>query len=194
MRFVWVDAGNDPDFNKGARHGITGYFMPMFDGRTTLAAMQSIKAHGKVAGIYFGAGWFGNITPEQLVTKVSAEYSRVKVPDLRVMFNLEQHDPEYIARTLELWRLGHKNVGTSWSPEGMQGGWMSPLFVNRVVATRTRVVPQCFVGNMARRESDVVLRDLLKRGFPESSVTCFYDAAQLGSDWDGYAFTQGRLP
>jgi hypothetical protein len=47
---------------------------------------------------------------------------------------------------------------------------------------------------MERRESDMVLRDLTKRGFPESSVSMFYDAAQLGVGWDGYAFTQGRLP
>ncbi len=194
MRFLWVDAGNDPDFNKGDRHGITGYFMPMFDARTTPAAMQSIKARHKVAGIYFGAGWFGSISPETLVAKASGEYYRVKVPDLRVMFNLEQHDPEYIARVLELWRKGHKTVGTSWSPEGMQGGWMTGTFPNRVVATKTRVVPQCFVGNMERRESDMVLRDLLKMGFPHTSVSMFYDASQLGVGWDGYAFTMGRLP
>jgi hypothetical protein len=71
---------------------------------------------------------------------------------------------------------------------------MSPSFVQRVVGARVRVVPQCFIGNMERRESDMVLRDLTKRGFPESSVSMFYDAAQLGVGWNGYAFTQGRLP
>jgi hypothetical protein len=194
MRFVWVDAGNDPDFNKGTRHRINGYFMPMFDARTTKPTMQAIKDRGFVAGIYIGHGWFAPISPKDLVAKVAAEYKRVQVPDLRVMFNLEQHDPEYIARVLELWRKGHKTVGTSWSPEGMQGGWMTGDFPNRVVATKTRVVPQCFVGNMERRESDMVLRDLLKMGFPHTSISMFYDAAQLGDGWDGYAFTQGRLP
>lgn len=194
MRYVWVDAGNDPDWDKGDRHGITGWFMPMFDSRTTLAMMKEIKARGKAAGIYFGHGWFGPLTPEQLVLKATAEYKRVLVPDLRVMFNLEQQDPAYIARVLELWRAKHPRVGTSWSPEGMQGGWMSPDFVSRVVGVRVRVVPQCFTGDMTRRESDIVLRDLTKRGFPESSVSMFYDAAQLGAGWDGYAFTMGRLP
>jgi hypothetical protein len=194
MRFLWVDAGNDPDFTKGTRHGINGYFMPMFDARTTRATLQAVKARGCVAGIYFGHGWYGALTPDQLVAKVTAEYKRVQVPDLRVMFNLEQHDPDYIAAVLEKWRAGHKYVGTAWSPEGMQGGWMSPSFVQRVVGARVRVVPQCFIGNMERRESDMVLRDLTKRGFPESSVSMFYDAAQLGAGWDGYAFTQGRLP
>src|SRR6187551_3137849 len=103
MRFLWVDAGNDPDFNKGDRHGITGYFMPMFDARTTPEAIRSIKARGKVAGIYIGHGWFAPISPKDLVAKVAAEYKRVQVPDLRVMFNLEQHDPGYIAEVLERW-------------------------------------------------------------------------------------------
>lgn len=194
MRYVWVDAGNDPNYTKGDQHGITGYFMPMFDARTTRAKMQEIKGRGKAAGIYFGHGWYGAITPQQMVDKAVAEYNRVSVPGLRVMFNIEHHDPEYIAQVLERWRKVKPTVGTSWSPEGMQGGWMSPDFVSRVLACRTRVVPQCFVGNMARRESDMVLRDLTKRGFPESSVSIFYDAAQLGVDWNGYAFTQGRLP
>lgn len=194
MRYVWVDAGNDPNFTKGDQHGITGYFMPMLDDRTTKEQMQNIKNHGKVAGIYFGHGWYGKPSPKELVGYVAAEYNRVYVPDLRVMFNIEYHDPAYIAAVLEEWRKVRPNVGTSWSPEGMQGGWMTGDFVNRVVATKTRVVPQCFVGGMERRESDMVLRDLLKMGFPHQSVSMFYDAAQLGDGWDGYAFTQGRLP
>lgn len=194
MRYVWVDAGNDPNWDKMAQYRMTGIFMPMFDARTTPAMMAQIKNRGYAPGIYIGHGWFAPITPKDLVAKVAAEYKRVYVPGLRVQFNLEQHDPNYIAETLERWRAGHKTVGTSWTPEGMQGGWMSPDFVKRVVATKTRVVPQCFVGNMDRRESDMVLRDLTKRGFPESSVSMFYDAAQLGVGWDGYAFTMGRLP
>ena len=71
---------------------------------------------------------------------------------------------------------------------------MDPVFVSRILAARVRVVPQAFHGNMARVESDQVLRDLTRRGFPESSVSIFYDAAALGHNWDGFAFTEGRLP
>jgi hypothetical protein len=194
MRYVWVDAGNDPNWDKMIQYRMTGIFMPMFDARTTQAMMKTIQARGYAAGIYVGHGWYAPISPADLVAKVAKEYARVQVPNLRVMFNLEQHDPAYIAEVLERWRAGHKTVGTSWTMEGMQGGWMTQDFVLRVIATKTRVVPQCFVGNMDRRESDMVLRDLTKRGFPEALVTMFYDAAQLGVGWDGYAFTQGRLP
>ena len=71
---------------------------------------------------------------------------------------------------------------------------MDPAFVSRVLACRVRVVPQAFIGNMARVESDATLRDVIRRGFPENVVSVFYDAKQLGVNWDGFAFTMGRLP
>jgi hypothetical protein len=149
---------------------------------------------GGAFGLYLGHGWFPADSAEELAQRVNAEYVRLNVPGARVMFNLEEHDPDKIARVLEEWRRLQPKVNTSWSPEGMQGGWMSEAFVARVLACRVRVVPQAFAGYMARRESDVVLRDVTRRGFPEGVVSIFYDAAQLGVDWDGYAFTEGRLP
>jgi hypothetical protein len=47
---------------------------------------------------------------------------------------------------------------------------------------------------MSPRAEDQVLRNLTRRGFPETSVSLFYDAAALPRDWDGFAFTAGRLP
>lgn len=203
MRFAWTVSGDDPDWPTLERHDITGLFAPLFDSLTTKAYLRDFQARGYIAGTYLGHGWFAGLTGVQLAEKVNDEYKRLTkslgegdpaLKDVRVMFNWEQHDPEDIASGLERWRQLQPKVGTSWSPEGMQGGWMSPEFVQRVLACRVRVVPQAFVGNMTRRESDVVLRDLTKRGFPDTSVSIFYDAAQLGSDWDGYAFTAGRLP
>jgi hypothetical protein len=37
-------------------------------------------------------------------------------------------------------------------------------------------------------------RDLTKRGFLDAIITPFYDAAKLPEYWNGFAFTQGRLP
>jgi len=195
MRFVWTDAGDDPSWQVGDKNGINGYFLPMFDGLTTQAFLRDqVKTRGHVAGIYMGHNWLPGKTASELAKRASDEYRRCIVPGLRVMFNLEQHEPEFIADVLEAWRELHPFVPTSWSPEGMQGGWMQPEFVSRVLACRVRVVPQAFRGDMTRRESDVVKADVVRRGFPESVVSCFYDAAKLGEEWDGYAFTMGRLP
>jgi hypothetical protein len=195
MRFVWTDAGDDPDWGTGDRHGINGYFAPLWDDITE-EVLHEAAQRGHNVGAYFGHNWRPNASAESLVTEVTDEYGRLaaRLPQLRLMWNLEQHEPDYIADVLERWRKNFPKVNTSWSPEGMQGGWMSSDFVARVLATKTRVVPQAFVGSMERRESDIVLRDVVRRGFPENVVSIFYSAAQLGRDWDGYAFRMGTLP
>jgi len=205
VRYVWTDAGDDPDVTHGDTFGINGYFMPMFDSVTTKAYLRDeIAAKGHAVGIYIGHGWpqYVGKTPAQIAAVVSAEYARLFVPGLKVQFNLEEHDPEFVASVLEEWRKLRPVTNTSWTMEGMQGGWMGPVttfvdpshFVQRILECRVRLCPQCFIGNMARRESDVVLRDLTRRGFPEHIISPFYDAANLGVGWDGFAFTFGRLP
>jgi hypothetical protein len=78
--------------------------------------------------------------------------------------------------------------------ESMQGGWMDDEMVAAVLKARIRVVPQAYTGDMRPIAQDAALRDLLRRGFPETSISLFYDAAALPLDWDGFAFTMGRLP
>jgi hypothetical protein len=192
MRFVWTDAGDDPAWGVGDMHGIDGYFAPLFDSITPVV-LEEAGDRGHVQGAYFGHHWRPGASPAAIAAEVSAEYKKLAIPGLRIMFNLEEHDPEFVAGVLEEWRKLRPKVNTSWSPEGMQGGWMTPEFVARVLACRVRVVPQCYAGAMVRRESDVVKSNLVRRGFPENIVSCFYDAAQLGLDWDGYAYTMGRL-
>ena len=71
---------------------------------------------------------------------------------------------------------------------------MSPAFVSEVVALRVRVVPQYYKGDMAEVAQDVALKDMLAAGFPYQLVTGFYDAAALPLfNWEGFAFTMGRL-
>lgn len=196
MRFVWTDAGDDPSWSIGDKHGIDGYFAPLFDSLTPAVLTETIN-RGHVAGVYLGHNWFPGLSAADLAAKVSAEYVRLqkgRPKKLRVMLNLEEHDPEFVADTLEEWRELHPFVATSWSPEGMQGGWMDPEFVQRILACRVRVVPQAFTGSMERRESDVVKADVVRRGFPENVVSVFYPANDLGADWDGYAFRMGLLP
>ena len=201
MRFVWTDAGDDPSWHIGDAHAINGYFMPMFDPLTTRTFLRDeVQVRRHVAGIYFGHNWMPGRPAADVAKAVSTEYRRCLVPGLRVMFNLEEHDPEFVAGVLEEWRRIHPFVPTSWSPEGMQGGWMHPEFVERVLACRVRVVPQGFWGQDGRIAGDwahdQVLRDLTKRGFPENIVSIFHDAKTLPAkrNAEGYVFTMGRLP
>lgn len=202
MRFTWTVAGDDPDWTTLQEHGITGLFAPLFDSLTSRAYLKDFQARGYVAGLYLAHNQFPTLDPKALAQKVVTEYNRLTGPvgnqpalkGVRLMLNIEQHDPDFVIRALREVRRLLPTVGLSWSPEGMQGGWMSPEFVAEVVSLRVRVVPQAYTGPMLRVESDQTLRDLLDAGFPSSSISIFYDAAQLGEYWDGYAFTAGRLP
>lgn len=196
MRYVWTDAGDDPSYDVGDRHGINGYFWPMFDSLTTRENLTDCKNRGHAVGIYMAWNWpqFTGKTPKEVAAIMSEEYKRCFVPGLKVQYNDERHDPGAIMATLQEWRKLRPTINTSWTMEGMQGGWMSPTFVKAILDCRVRVVPQSYRGNMDRLESDATFRDLLKRGFPENVISCFYDAKQLGGNWDGFAFTMGRLP
>lgn len=202
MRFTWTVAGDDPDYGNCKAHGINGLFAPMFDSLTTNAYLRGFQQQGFKAGLYVGHNWFPEKGPLALASHVVTEYMRLTraqggapaLAGVRLMMNLEQHNPVFILKCLTSIRGLLPKVGLSWSPEGMQGGWMSDEFVAGILVLKIRVVPQAFIGTMQRVESDQTLRDLLDRGFPESSVSVFYDAAQLGVNWDGYAFTEGRLP
>lgn len=197
MRYLWVDAGNDPNYVTGNRHGIDGYFMPLADSRTTQAKLIEIKFRGYAAGVYVGHGWWQPLSATALVEKVWTEFLKVRVPALRLQVNMEQHDPDYIIDVLEGLRAKSATLPLSWTMEGMQGGWASSIAA-RVVAAKVRAVPQGFWGADGQIEGDwaedAVLRDLTKAGYPESSVSLFYDAENLPRGWQGYAFTQGRLP
>lgn len=195
MRFVWVDVGQNPDYAKGDRHGITGYFLPMFS--TSAQQLAAIKNRGKVAGLYYAWSWreVENLSPEETAAKVAAEYKRVYVPDLRLQHNNERHDAPGITRLLLESRRLLPNAGTSWTLEGHQAGWLDGPLINAIVATKTRVVPQLYNGAMTvHYDSLAEVRKWIAYGVPQAQVSPFYDAANAPAFWDGYAFTQGRLP
>lgn len=216
MRFAWTVAGDDPDFNQGDKHGINGYFYPMFDSLTTPAELTKAAVRGHVVGLYVAWNWpqITGRTPAQIVQAISAEYDRLLVAGapkgMRLQYNDERHLPSAIIEVLTGLRERYRSLGLSWTPEGFQGGWMGPVigpsypapvpgsFIDRLIKAKVRVVPQAYWGANGviegRFAEDQVLRNLTKRGIPESSVSLFYDARELPRNWDGYAFTMGQLP
>ena len=202
MRALWVDSGNDPDFAKVVAHDIDGLYFDLFDPRITQTYLQVLVDQGYKVGVYMASNWeeFVGKTPDEvagIVAKRVREIAGAKKPPTsfpKVQFDLEEHNEDFVADVLEAWRALLPYQDTSWTMEGFQGGWMSDSFVKRVLACKVRVVPQAYMGNMNSTAEDMVLRDLLRRCFPENIVTLFYDAAHLPIGWNGFAFTQGRLP
>lgn len=201
MRFVWVDTGNDPDFAKAQKHKIDGFFFDMFDPRVTEGYLQNLVNQGYKVGVYMASNWsqFDSAPDGKAIAAIVNKWVRqiagksLAASFPKVQIDMEEHDPVLIGDTIkELRRLLPKQ-DISWTMEPFQGGWMSPEFVALVVKSKVRVVPQAYFGDMTDVAEDMVLRDLLKAGFPEALVTLFYDAFELPAGWNGYAFIQGRL-
>ena len=184
--------------------------------------LTDCKDRGRQGGIYTAWNWWPDSdgdTPEhgrryaertvEIVRNARRGLAGASNAFPKVQLDNEEHSPETILAMLRRFRELMPSQDCSWTFESMQGGWMSPAFVGEVISLRVRLVPQAYTGRMADlgqpaetqltefRDSliaqDIVLRDLTKRGFPESIISLFYDAAFLPPYWDGFAFTQGRL-
>lgn len=226
MRIVWVDAGNNVDWGKVSRHRLTGAYFSLMNGDGSgleepdrlQGRLLSVRNNNLAAGVYMAWNWpiYAGLSGEQVADHVHEQITdTIKYPKPswpKVQFDIEAHDPDFILALLRRWRQLRPTQDTSWTMESFQGGWMSPAFVQEVLALKVRVVPQFYLGRMANidlRDSnpaefwkqiseqqvaqDMALRDLTRRGFPENLVTGFHDGAALPARYDGFIFTQGRL-
>lgn len=197
MRYCWILEGDVPDYERLDKFGVNGVYL---DARyATKQDIDQITAKGKAAGVYVAWNWPDVPDAPAGLAKWMADRAiplrgGPSVP--RVQFDVETHDMGFVIDLLEAWRKLQPYQATSWTLEGLQGGLMSADFVTRLLKTKTRISPQCYYGSMAGIASDSCLRDLLVRGIPQSSISCFYDAAKVGDlgAWDGFLFHQGRLP
>jgi hypothetical protein len=199
MHAVWIDAGNDPEWEKLARYGIRWLYFPLSDPPADVRRrLLDVHARGLVGGVYSAWNWYAEPSGKRYASIVDQGVRELDLPDTstfpKVMFDDERHEPATISELLTAWRTLRPTKDTAWTMESMQGGWMPPAFVKTVVDCRVRVVPQCYSGNMQAVDTLAAARDLTKRGFFDALVSPFYDAAQLPIGWDGFAFTQGRLP
>jgi hypothetical protein len=196
MRALWIDAGNDPHWAKMDQFD-TLYFA-LNDPRVTKQYLQGVASKGFGVGVYVVTNWAGFNQPSgaNFANAVADKVNTLRMSNVspRVQLDAEQHDPQFIIDMVTQWRKRLPYQATSWTMEAMQGGWMTDEMVAAVLAARIRVVPQAYTGDMRPIAQDAALRDLLRRGFPETSISLFYDAAALPLEWAGFAFTMGRLP
>jgi hypothetical protein len=209
MKFLYIDAGNDPDWATLAKHDIDGCFFDVRDPRLSAAYLGGVKLHKMAVGVYVVDSWpeIKNLTGPQC-----AEWMEAKLLSLfqsfsfpKVQFDLERHDPIWIAQCLTRWRELRPKQDTSWTFEGGQAGWMGPVvkppaqpssFVQGITSLRVRLCPQLYSGSMAPPPWDSLAytRELTAIGFPDALISPFYDAAHLPHGWSGFAFSMGRLP
>ena len=199
MRGVWVDAGNDPVYERLDANGIRWVYFPLSDPAADVRRrLLAVKERGYVGGVYSAWNWYGDPTGPEYAQTVDRLLRQV-APDAtnswpRVMLDDERHEPNTIAALLEAWRGLRRYTDTAWTFESMQGGWWDAGFVTQVIAARVRLVPQCYQGAMQPVDTLAAARNLTERGVPDALVSPFYDAAALPIGWQGFAFTMGRLP
>jgi len=204
VRALWIDAGQDVDFAKAKREVMTALFLPISDPMADLKRrVAEIRFYGYAAGVYMAHNpqWpqFWGISGPEIADRMHALVTEVG-GKLKVQFDYEQHEASdyvQILGMLKRFRSLEAKADVSWTQEGHQGAGMTPEFVKAVVALRVRVVPQCYDAPMTHSWCPLAMaRDLTKRGFPDSLISPFYDAAKLDQVqwWSGFAFIQSRLP
>lgn len=198
MHSCWVDAGNDPVYEKMAAYGVENICFAATDKRLTPAYIASVRGHGYGVGIYRAWNWTPNVDGVGFANLLDADLKRLGEPGpgvIRVCADIEAHDPAYIKAFLGRWRKMRPNRATDLTIEGRQGGWFSQC-KDAVVRANVNVIPQSYVGDMVPLDPLDVVRDLVDWGYPISKVFPFYDAKWIRAynGWEGYLFTQGRLP
>lgn len=202
MKAVWVDAGNDPHWERIQAHGINRLYFPVSDPVADVRRrLLDVKARGLIGGLYSAWNWYN--TDGKGYAEATHAAVKAIAPDAtptwpKIQLDDEEHDPDRILALLRRWRQLRPKTDTSWTLEVFQGGWMSPQFCAEIVQLKIRVVPQCYwpheTTTLQPVDTLVAARDLTSRGIPDSLITPFYDAAHLPVAWDGFAFTMGRLP
>jgi hypothetical protein len=199
MRGVWVDAGNDPVYERLDAQGIRWVYFPLSDPVADVRRrLLDVKQRGYAGGVYAAWNWYGDPSGPLFAETVHRALQHV-APDAtntwpKVMLDDERHDPATIQAELVRWRQLRPYNDTAWTFESGQAGWFSPSFVVALTTARVRLVPQCYRGDMVAVDTLAEARALIRQGVPDAAISPFYDAGKLPLDWQGFAFTMGRLP
>lgn len=197
LRALWIDEGSKPEW--GRLVPFTHLFLSTRD--ATTAALNEIRMRGFQAGIYRVTTWDEGVDDGKEWAKLlSDDVARCVGGDgrgldvqLAVQADIEQHDSAFIVAFLKEWRARRPRRDTSWTMEGFQGGWMREIR-QQINDSGVKLIPQAYDGAMKPFDSLGVVRELVNYGFYEQLIYPFHDAAELRRGWDGFAFTQQRLP
>lgn len=194
MRAVWVDTGNDANYDKLRAYGITHPYYDHRDPRITAGYLGNVRKLGFTPGLYSAWNWYPNADGGEYAEILHQELKRINWSgNPAVCVDIETHDVDYILDFLGRWRQLRPTRRTDWTLEGFQGGLFAPADISKIVAANVGVVPQLYRGDMEPLEHSPII-DLLMAGIPGDRLLGFYDAARLPYRWHGYAFTMGRLP
>jgi hypothetical protein len=167
----------------------------------TPAYATGVRSHNLGYRIFRDPSWDSISDPVVLVDGAVSDILAVDPSGGYVpyMFDIEYHNPAFVAETLRRFRQKFPRGPVAWTLEPLQGGWFTADLV-KVLNNDPNlvVVPQAFYGNMA--PADVppyskLKNDIVSRGVKANRVKVFYDGAKsLPPDWDGCILSEERLP
>ncbi len=197
MKACWIDAGNDPAYEKLRAHGIDAVYFDAREGRLTTGYLDEVASHGFRVGFQADSEW-NNWTPGTFAKWVSDRMLDIGWKgNAAVCLDIERHDPAWIVACLKAWRVLRPYRRTDWTLEPFQGGLFNGHYdaVQAIANLNVGVAPQYYTGSMLPVAPDRVLLDLMAYGFRWDRIFGVYDAARVGGliAWEGYAYTQGRL-
>jgi hypothetical protein len=208
MRGCFIDHGNSADFNLLRKHSIDTVLIPGEE--SPIANPTSIKAiydAGFAVSVMFAWNWhgLGAGSGAEFAKYASNRLKEVGHPAVNpsVVLDIEKgagvEDWEYVdwvVAALKEWRKLRPTRQTHWTLEAMQGGLFNGRndAVEAIRAANVGIVPQFYTGSEYPMAADVALKDLLLYNFPSERIKGFYLARELPLNWDGYAWTQGKLP
>lgn len=205
MKACWIDHGQDADITKLKRHGIDEILVPTQSSPIANAgSLERLKNAGFKVGLFVAWSWRPGVTGAQFAEFVDRELKRVGwLGNPKVQVDIEKgaglHDAnyvDYVVAFMRRWRQLRPTRETDFTLEAMQGGLFNGRgdAIEAIIEANVRIIPQFYTGDMQPMAQDVALKDLLLYGFPIDRIKGYYDGARLPLNWDGVAWTQGRLP
>lgn len=202
-RAVWIDYQQAVNFKKTNRYEIHD---PYFDGRESLTPEFLDEVNAEVEGkpgIYMVWNHYPQQTGDQFAEQCDRRLKEIGwqgnpalCADIEKGHGL--HDTnfvDYLMRFARRWRQLRPSRETHITIEGLQGGLFNQRFsdVDWLNRSGIKIVPQGYTGSMVPHRAGVV-QDLMDYGFVRETICMFYDAAIVQEPWDGFLFTQNRLP
>lgn len=194
MKAVWVDEGNDANYDLLRKHSIDRPYYDHRDPRVTAAYLDMVAAKGFRPGLYSVGSWYPQLSGKQYAEKLHVELIRIAWRgNPPVCVEMESQDLSYVAQFFRRWRELRPTRETDWVIGTWQGGRISTSFIQALTTAHVSVVVELYNGDMSPATHSPVI-DLLMAGVPGGIIKGMYDGAHLPWRWNGYAFTQGRLP
>lgn len=209
MRVCWLNLGEAPDYPKLNYYGIENV---AFDIRDPILRTRPGGLHylDVVAGrmavkprVYIVQSWYPELSAVAFARKADQQLRDVAWSgNPAIDLDIEKGKPltdatyvDFVVAALREWRRIRPTRETSLTFEPHQGGLYNNRYhdVLEISQRVNHIVPQAYAGDMTPASAGLV-QNLTDYGFPRNKIRVCLDAAIAQEPWDGWLFTQGRLP